>query len=182
MICVLKFNITKKYFKRKMKEKLEQTKFIIGRFDTYIESTQTKSNLYLALNTTILGGIITIAASTKPEDVTLFALIVLSSIALLAVVSITITLIAITPYLKSTSNSSSVVFFQDVTNFTFEEYADKINDISDKKFLLDLTCQAYSLAGGLKAKYQKLFYAGRIIIAEFVFLLIYLITLITKFI
>jgi len=165
-----------------MKEKLEQTKFIIGRFDTYIESTQTKSNLYLALNTAILGGIITITAATKPEDVTVFSLIVLGIIALLAVISITITLIAITPYLKSASDkSASVVFFQDVANFTFEEYADKINTISDKKFLLDLTCQSYSLAGGLKVKYQKLFYAGRIIIAEFVFLLIYLITLITKF-
>jgi hypothetical protein len=164
-----------------MKEKLEHTKFIIGRFDTYIESTQTKSNLYLALNTAILGGIITSAASTKPEDVTLFSLIILGIIALLAVVSITITLIAITPYLQSASDkNSSIVFFQDVTNFTFEEYVDKINDISDKKFLLDLTCQAYSLAGGLKAKYQKLFYAGRIIIVEFVLLLIYAITLITK--
>ncbi|UFH34548.1 Pycsar system effector family protein [Flavobacterium acetivorans] len=164
-----------------MKEKLEQTKFIIGRFDTYIESTQTKSNLYLALNTAILGGIITIAASTKPEDVTHFSLIVLGIIALLAATSITITLIAITPYLQSASDkNSSVIFFQDVTNNTFEEYANKINDISDKKFLLDLTCQAYSLAGGLKAKYQKLFYAGRIIIVEFVFLLIYAITLITK--
>lgn len=166
-----------------MKEKLEQTKFIIGRFDTYIESTQTKSNLYLALNTAILGGIITIAASTKPEDVTLFSIFILGVIALLAVVSVTITLIAITPYLKSVSDkSASVIFFQDVTNFTSEEYAEKIKHISDKKFLLDLTSQAYSLAGGLKAKYQKLFYAGRIIIAEFVFLLAYLITLITKFI
>lgn len=166
-----------------MKEKLEKTKFIIGRFDTYIESTQTKSNLYLALNTAILAGIITIAASTKLENITLFSIIVLGIIALLAVVSITITLIAITPYLKSAlKKSASVVFFQDVANSSFEEYADKINDISDKKFLLDLTCQAYSLAGGLKVKYQKLFYAGRIIIAEFVFLFIYLITLITKFI
>lgn len=166
-----------------MKEKFEQIKFIISRFDTYIESTQTKSNLYLALNTAILGGIITIAASTKQQDVTTFSLIVLGIIALLAVISMTITLIAITPYLQSASNkSNSVIFFQDVANFTFEEYSDKINNISDKKILQDLTCQAYSLAGGLKAKYQKLFYAGRIIIVEFVLLLIYAITLITKFI
>lgn len=171
-----------------MKEKLEQVKFIIGRFDTYIESTQTKSNLYLALNTAILAGIITIAASTKPEDITHFSLIIMGIIALLAVLSITVTLIAITPYLKSASDksasdkSASVIFFQDVTNYTFKEYAEKINTISDKKILLDLTCQAYSLAGGLKAKYQKLYYAGRIIIAEFILLFIYLVTLITKFI
>lgn len=163
-----------------MKEKTEQIKFIIGRFDTYIESTQTKSNLYLALNTAILGGIITLVASTKPEDVKNFSLIILGIIALLAVTSISITLIAITPYLKSVSESNSVIFFQDVTTCTFEEYKNKINDISEKKFLSDLTCQAYSLAGALKGKYQKLFYAGRLIIVEFILLLIYAVTLITK--
>lgn len=164
-----------------MKEKLEQTQFIISRFDTYIESTQTKSNLYLALNTAILGGIITLVAATKPEDITCLALILLGITALLAVISITITLIAITPYLKSVSDKGdSVLFFQDVTNYTYDEYNDKINAISDKKLLSDLTCQAYSLAGGLKAKYQKLFYAGRFIIIEFILLLIYSITLITK--
>lgn len=166
-----------------MKEKLEQTKFIIGRFDTYIESTQTKSNLYLALNTAILAGIITIATSTKPEDATYFSIIIMGVIAVLAIISISITLIAITPYLKCTSNkTASIFFFQDVTKYTFEEYVDKINTISDKKLLLDLTCQVYSLAEGLKIKYQKLFYAGRIIIVEFILLLIYLITLISKFI
>ena len=164
-----------------MKEKLEQTKFIIGRFDTYIESTQTKSNLYLALNTAILGGIITIATATKTEDVTGFSLTVLGIIAFLAVLSISITLVAITPYLKSASDkSNSIFFFQDVANYTFENYVEKIKDISDKKLLSDLICQAYSLAGGLKAKYQKLFFAGRLIIIEFVLLLIYAITLITK--
>lgn len=169
-----------------MKEKLEQTQFIISRFDTYIESTQTKSNLYLALNTAIIGGIITIVAATKAEDITGLAVILLGITALLAVISITITLIAITPYLKSESDKSesdksdSVIFFRDVTNYTYEEYNKKINTISDKRFLSDLTCQAYSLAEGLKVKYEKLFYAGRFIIVEFIFLLIYVITLITK--
>lgn len=166
-----------------MKEKLEHLKFIIGRFDTYIESTQTKSNLYLALNTTILAGIITIAASIKSAAVTLFPLLIIGFIALLAVISISITLIAINPYLKSASDkNASVIFFQNVTSFTFDAYAEKINAISDKKLLKDLTCQAYSLAGGLNGKYQKLYYAGRIIIAEFILLFIYLVTLITKFI
>jgi hypothetical protein len=164
-----------------MKEKLEQMKFIIGRYDAYIESTQTKSNLYLALNTAIIGGIITLVAASKPEEIGVFNLVVLGVIALMAVASITITLISITPYLKSASDkSTSVVFFQDVTTNTFDEYLKKIEDISDKKLLKDLTCQAYSLATALKGKYQKLFYAGRIIILEFAFLLVCVIILITK--
>lgn len=166
-----------------MKEKIEHVKFIIDRFDVYMESTQTKSNLYLALNTAILGGIITLAASSKPEDVTFFSVFVLGSIAFLAVASITITLIAITPYLKSASEKSeSVVFFQDVRNSTFDQYENRIKGMSEKKFLKDLTCQAYSLAGGLQLKYKKLFYAGRLIIIEFILLLIYAITLVTNII
>lgn len=166
-----------------MKEKIEHVKFIIDRFDTYMESTQTKSNLYLALNTAILGGIITLAASSKPEDVTLFSVLILGSIAFLAVTSITITLIAITPYLVSASSENkSVIFFQDVRNSNFDDYADKIKDMSDKKFLRDLTCQAYSLAGGLQSKYKRLFYSGRLIIIEFILLLIYAITLVTNII
>ena len=164
-----------------MKKKLEKVKFIIGRFDAFIESSQTKSNLYLALNTAILGGIITLANSTKPEKITHFSIIILGFTALLAVISITITLFAITPYLKTTSKrKNSLIFFQDVTKYTYKEYSEKINSISDEKFLIDLTCQAYSLAEGLKSKYQKLFYAGRFIIVEFILLLIYAIILITK--
>ncbi|MEZ0181893.1 Pycsar system effector family protein [Flavobacterium oncorhynchi] len=166
-----------------MKEKIEHVKFIIDRFDVYMESTQTKSNLYLALNTAILGGIITLAASSKPEDVTFFSVFVLGCIAFLAVASITITLIAITPYLKSASDKSeSVVFFQDVRNSTFDQYENRIKEMSEKKFLKDLTCQAYSLAGGLQSKYKRLFYAGRLIIIEFILLLIYAITLVTNII
>lgn len=166
-----------------MKEKIEHVKFIIDRFDVYMESTQTKSNLYLALNTAILGGIITLAASSKPEDVNFFSVFVLGSIAFLAVASITVTLIAITPYLKSASDKSeSVVFFQDVRNSTFDQYENRIKGMSEKKFLKDLTCQAYSLAGGLQSKYKRLFYAGRLIIIEFILLLIYAITLVTNII
>lgn len=166
-----------------MKEKLEHVKFIIDRFDTYMESTQTKSNLYLALNTAILGGIISLAASSKPKDVTFFSIFILGSTAFLAVASITITLIAITPYLISNSKKSkSIIFFQDVRNSNFKDYADRVKNISDKKLLKDLTCQAYSLAGGLQSKYKKLFYAGRLIIIEFILLLIFAITLVTNII
>jgi hypothetical protein len=164
-----------------MKDKIEQIKFIIGRYDTYIESTQTKSNLYLALNTAILGGIITLLAALKIEDIGTAIIIILGFIALLCLISITFTLLAITPYLKSVSKkSNSVVFFQDVSEMVYDEYYEKIEKISDSKMYKDLTCQSYSLAKGLKAKYNKLMYAGRIIILEFLCLFICVILLISK--
>ncbi len=163
-----------------MDEKIEHLKFIIGRYDTYIESTQTKSNLYLALNTAILAGIITLLTALRPEDRDINVILVLGITALLALVSITITLLAITPYLKSVSNkSNSLIFFQEVSNMTYD-YHDKVEKISEAKFLKDLSCQAFSLAGGLKSKYQNLMIAGRIIIAEFMLLFICVILFITK--
>ena len=164
-----------------MDEKIEHLKFIICRYDTYIESTQTKSNLYLALNTAILAGIITLLTALRPEDRDINVILVLGITALLALVSITITLLAITPYLKSISNkSNSLIFFQEVSNMTYDDYHDKVEKISEAKFLKDLSCQAFSLAGGLKSKYQNLMIAGRIIIAEFMLLFICVILFITK--
>jgi len=75
-----------------MNEKLEHMKFIINRYDAYIESSQTKSNLYLALNTAILGGTITLLTALKHEDLTFFVIVLLGLAALLALLSSTITL------------------------------------------------------------------------------------------
>lgn len=164
-----------------MKEKLEHIKFIINRYDVYMESTQTKSNLYLALNTAILVGIVTLLTALKKEDLNVAVIIFLGLTALLAVISITITLLAITPYLKSAAEkSTSIIFFQDVSNHDYDEYHHKVKEISDAKLLKDLTCQAFSLATGLKVKYKNLMYAGRMIILEFIFLFICVILFITK--
>ncbi len=164
-----------------MNEKLENVKFIINRYDAYIESSQTKSNLYLALNTAILGGTITLLTALKQEDLTFLVILLLGLAALLALLSSTITLLAITPYLKSASEkSNSVVFFQDVGRSFYDEYHEKIEKIADGKLLKDLTCQAFSLATGLNDKYTKLRYAGWMLIAEFAFLFACVLLFITK--
>jgi hypothetical protein len=180
-ICPLHHPKPKRLKRLIMDEKIEHLKFIIGRFDNYIESTQAKANLYLALNTAILAGIITLLTAQQPADRDFYVTIVLGFTALLALISITITLLAITPYLKSiSSKNNSVIFFQEVNNMDYEEYHDKIEKISGAKFLKDLSCQAYSLAGGLSSKYRNLMVAGRIIIAEFILLFICVIFFISK--
>lgn len=164
-----------------MKDKIEQIKFIISRYDSYIESTQSKSNLYLALNTAIIGGIITLLTSSGAVGIGTAVSIILGVTALLASISIVITLLAITPYLNSASKkSNSVIFFQEVATSTFDNYYNWMDTISERKFMKDLSCQAYSLAVGLKKKYQKLMYAGRIIIIEFILLFVCVILFITQ--
>jgi hypothetical protein len=164
-----------------MKEKIEHLKFIIDRYDTYIESTQSKSNMYLALNTAILGGIITLLTASGLTGISPAVIAILGVAALLSLVSLVITLWAITPYLKSASDkNNSVIFFQEVADSKYEHYHDRVDDISEKKLFGDLTCQAYSLATGLKKKYQKLMYAGRITIISFSLLFVCIILFITQ--
>lgn len=164
-----------------MKEKLEQIKFIIHRYDAYIESTQSKSNLYLLLNTAILGGIITLLTSSGVNGVSASVTIILGVTGVLSLASIIFTLLAITPYLKSASDKNkSVIFFQEVAASSYNDYNKRFKNISEKKLLKDLTCQAYSIASALKGKYQKLMYAGRIIIVEFIFLFVCIILFITQ--
>lgn len=164
-----------------MEDKIEDLKFIINRYDTFIESTQSKSNLYLALNTAILGGIITLLTSSGATGIDTAVIIILGVTALLSLVSIVITLWAITPYLKSVSNENkSVIFFQEVAGSSYEDYRERFDNISEEKIYDDFTCQAYSLAFGLKKKYQKLMYAGRIIILEFILLFVCIILFITQ--
>lgn len=164
-----------------MKEKIESIKFVIGRYDTYIESTQSKSNLYLALNTAIVGGIITLLTSSRADDLAHAVAIILGIIGLLALGSIVLTLLAVTPYLDSEeSKAKSLLFFRDVADIRYETYHDKFEGISEGKFFKDLTCQAYSLASGLKGKYQKLMYAGRLLILEFILLFACIIVFISQ--
>jgi hypothetical protein len=163
-----------------MTEKIENLKFIIGRYDNFIESSQSKSNLYIVLNTAILGGIITLLTSNTSLGVLI--IIILGITALLAVISITLTLAAINPYLKNLGNNGkSIIFFMDVAGVPYHKFKKKASRITEEKFLDDLTCQAYSLANGLKTKYYRLRYAGLTIVAEFILLFVCVIIFIIKY-
>lgn len=163
-----------------MNEKLENLKFIISRYDNFIESSQSKSNLYIALNTAILGGIITLLTSNASLGVLI--VIILGVTALLAVISITITLAAINPYLKNLGNNGkSIIFFMDVAGAPYHKFKKRVLSINEEKFITDLSCQAYSLANGLKTKYYRLRYAGLTIVAEFILLFICVIIFIIKY-
>ena len=164
-----------------MKEKIELLKYTIDRYDTYIESTQTKSNLYLALNTAIVGGIITLLTTSGNTGISKAAIILLGLVALLSLMSIVLTLWAINPYLKNISGKSdSVLFFQEVAGMAYSDFHLKFLEVSKKNLFTDMTCQAYSLATALKKKYRKLMYAGRMLIAEFILLFTCIILFITK--
>ena len=154
-------------------DKKENLKFILGRLDSYLESSQSKSNLYLALNTIVLGGVITIVAALKELECNLLLNILLLLIALASITSILVTLSAISPYTKSSKGTKSVFFFKDIaTHSSFKEYSILLDNHidSEEKLAEDLTSQIYSMSVGLNMKYEKLKAIGLIVAGEFILL------------
>ncbi len=160
-----------------MKEKIETQKFIINRLDTYVESSQNKSNLYLTLNTIIDGGIVALI-SVKTSSCTLN--IVLALIALLSVISTIITLRAINPYSKGSLGKKSIFFFEDISKNNQDEYYKMIAEQKDKELLKDITGQTYSISKGLSFKYKLLKTVGWIVGFEFVLLFVWIIIYLLK--
>jgi hypothetical protein len=159
--------------------KSENLKFILLRYDHYIESVQSKSNLYIALNSLIVTGSIAILTTTDLQkfNSTLLSMIII--IILASIVSIIITLIALTPYLK-TSQTKSVIFFNDVSSEKENDYCEKMHLINDEKFNIDITKQIHCIAKGLTIKYKKMKWAGLLLIFQFITIIIWIIIFIIK--
>lgn len=153
--------------------KLDNQKFIMSRFDNYIESSQNKSNLYLALNTLVLGGVITLVSTLNISEINQWLLALMCLISLLSVIGILITLSVINPYLKSSTKKKSLFFFKDVAEESSEDYLATILEISEGKLAEDIANQNHGLANALKGKYIKLCTVGWIVAIEFVLLFIW---------
>jgi Family of unknown function (DUF5706) len=160
------------------KEKIENLKFIIGRYDNYIESTHTKSNVYLSLNTAVLAGVITLISTLKISELTNYLAYILIAIAIITVISIIIILGAIKPSLLS--NKMSIIFFGDVAESSNDNYLDKVKKMNDKDFTIDISNQAHYLAKIVSSKFKIIKWVGNLIKIEFILLLIWLIIYINK--
>jgi len=139
-------------------KKIEHLKFIIGRYDHYFDTVNTKGNVYLSLNTFILGLCITafnLLPTNLRNDQILKCLFVL--IMLLCAASVGTTLLALKPYITPKSKSNkSIVYFGDVSHCGYEHYKKLFNEQTEADFLNDLTKQANLLACGLQNKFRFL--------------------------
>jgi hypothetical protein len=160
------------------KEKIENLKFIIGRYDNYIESTHTKSNVYLSLNTVVLAGVITLISALKISELTNYLAYILIAIAIITVINIIVILGAIKPSLLS--DKMSIIFFGDVAEFSNDNYLDKIKKMNNKDFTIDIGNQAHYLAKIVSGKFKIIKWVGNLIKIEFILLLIWLIIYINK--
>lgn len=160
------------------KEKIENLKFIIGRYDNYIESTHTKSNVYLSLNTVVFAGIISLISTIQTSTLTNYLSNLLIAIAIISVLGIIIILGAIKPNLLS--DKTSLIFFGDVAEYSNENYLDKVKKMNDKDFTADMSNQTHYLAKIVSNKFKIIKWVGILITFEFILLLIWLIIYINK--
>lgn len=151
----------------------ENLKFVLERCDHYIESIQSKSNLYIALNTFVLTGVITMILSVDKNKVDNLMYFILVSMVIVSCCSIIRVLIALTPYLK-TKNNQSLIFFGDISKTEFSTFEDSYKNVTEEEFRDDLICQVYSVSKGLSKKYKELKSAGWLVVVQFVLIIFWI--------
>lgn len=137
---------------------------LIGRYDFYNGTVNTKAAMFVAFNTFVAGGIV-----LKWKDIQdafggqkvafvfvgLFLLVALAA----SLVSLWFTFKSVNPFLGSPNipkNYHSLFFFGDVQKFTVENYHDEVAKMTDEELCRDLSYQAHSLAEGLCGKFAAL--------------------------
>jgi hypothetical protein len=139
--------------------KIEMLKHSIDRYDHYFDSINNKGNLFLTLNTFLLGGIITGYYSIKDNingeiDVIFFVWIAL----ILCLLSIGTTLLAIIPYISKQADcvSGSVLNFNNVANISLGSLKLMYENLTEDKKYEDYLEQSHLLAKGLQKKFSYL--------------------------
>lgn len=133
--------------------KIEMLKHSIDRYDHYFDSINNKGNLFLTLNTFLLGGMITGYYSIKDNiicqnDIIFFVWIAL----ILCLLSIGATLQAIIPYVNKQADcvNGSVLNFNNVANLSHASFKRMYEDLTESKKYEDYIEQSYLLAKGLQ--------------------------------
>lgn len=150
--------------------KVDELKFIIGRFDHYYDSVNNKGNLYLTLNTFLLGGLIAGYAALLSSHICTLAwpeLVIVGLIAGCNIFAFYHAVNAIYPFVSKRLGSSSI-FYGDIAGRTESEWRSFFTAVLPDVYEQDLVQQAHQLAGGLLAKYRRLRASTWWIFAQFV--------------
>lgn len=135
---------------------------IIGRYDTYITSTNAKASLIIAWNGVVIGAILLKYQEIISQFSCLSWLSTLASILLvlcgiLALLSNGLIFNVIFPFLTASRDGrGSLIFFGSVAKTEAQEYANSIQAASSNDLIEDLAQQTSTLAIGLDKKMRRL--------------------------
>lgn len=155
--------------------KNELGKFIIQRYDHYYDTINNKCAFYIALNTFILGSLCTGYISLYKDLTSSIWLCAFATLHLLCCLgSIFYTIFAMIPFTKdnyANDNSTSLIFFGDVTKHPFQYFKQKFLALDEATLQDDLARQVHCLAKGLSIKFARLKVASWLLIIQFTLLL-----------
>lgn len=152
--------------------------FTISRLDHYYDSVNNKSAVYLALNTFLTGGIVTIMASSVPFTFPKDLLFVITGFLLIFFGLCSLTILALTSIPFLSGKMQSLYYFGSISSCSSPMFHALSKSRSRKLDLKDLREQTYQLSCGLKSKFNNLRNAGLLLIVQFILLLPFFFSLI----
>lgn len=158
---------------------IEHSKYLLDRFDHYIEGANSKGNFLLAFGAVLGGFIISnydniIAFKECKAESWVSGLLI--TVLICGLLSIAFTITAVFPFLKTSNSSSkkyhSLVFFKSIAEMKEEQFLKDYKKQKDKKVRKDLAKQIFAISQGLKTKYIRISWAIGFIFFQLIFLLI----------
>ncbi|ARN70626.1 hypothetical protein BST91_02665 [Nonlabens tegetincola] len=163
-------------------EKIEQSRYVLARFDHYIEGANSKGNFLLAFSAFLFGFIVTSFKTIVEFNCSAakaFTIGLLVTTLILGLISIAFTIAAVFPFLKTNNSSSkkyhSLVFFNSIANMEENQFLKQYKNQKDKKAFKDMAKQIYALSKGLKNKYFRISWAIRFVFAQLALLFLIII-------
>ncbi|KKM22219.1 hypothetical protein LCGC14_1627540 [marine sediment metagenome] len=140
----------------------------INRFDHYFDSVNNKTAVYIAINTFMLGSIITGYFSIEEDIIKNGNIFSILSILTMVVGfgSILLNTYASIPYFSQ--NSDSLYYFGGIGSIPLNEFCERSQNFTDEQDIQDLRNQVHTLSEGLNKKFRKLKLSGRLIMLQFV--------------
>ncbi|TWR25260.1 hypothetical protein FPZ43_17475 [Mucilaginibacter pallidiroseus] len=156
----------------------DQLKFILQRFDVYVNGANTKGAFLLAFNTFLCGGVLTnfkLLSGLVGPRLSLYLNIGLFVLIIAGILCLVIVLLAVYPFTESGNSSTeayhSVIYFGSVSEFdSSEKFLTKLES-DELDFEKDLSKQVYQLAKGLNSKYRKLEWATKLVFVQLLIVL-----------
>lgn len=149
----------------------ERLIYSISRFDHYFDSVNNKTAVYIAINTFVVGSLITLYITLVKEIIcyseAFQSLIAISF--LLGLITLIILVNASIPFFSK--DSESMYYFGGIGTMKKEDFISCSKNLTIKEELKDLRNQVHTLSSGLTTKFTKLKLAGRLLILQFVLLI-----------
>ena len=160
--------VNKEYPEPSPLDETEKTEILlksIGRYDFYINTTNTKASLVLAINGLLVGTTLIriealLGSNTPLGYIRDAGIYLFAAFGILTVLSLYFTFKSFIPFFSSGELSSSlcpsIFFFRSVASSRLDEFSARIKNLGKKECLDDLINQAHELATGLDIKMTNL--------------------------